>query len=186
MLAVVVVIAAISFLSAHRVAGKSTAWNREPSSFLGIAFHKPLSSSVKECAGSRDDPAEGQLCFEKIGTQRGVLGEPGFGMVLATEVDGNVEVIAANFTTDRFPVVDAALVDKFGPPQTIETEEVKSGAGASFLQITHEWRGHDVLIVCKSIAGDVEHGALVAQTKKFEASVAAANQAEAQKMTKSF
>ncbi len=154
----------------------SKTWEKEPSTFMSIKLGAPL--SVPECPStnsygivvSRPEKTTGP-CAE-ISKDNYFLGNmKAFFNVRMVLIDKNVEAVDATVYSFEWTLLRDALLEKYGPPQSITTEKVRTQAGVEYERETLTWIGQHLTIRAQSIGSDIEKSTLSAYSKAYSAKI---------------
>jgi hypothetical protein len=148
-------------------------WVKEPSSFLGIAFGKPIGQLIPECP--RESPGSSLYswwnldhpCFEPVSDFYSVHNISQFTKVYVTEIDGNAEFVTAIFNTENAKEIGGAMIEKFGPPSFRKINMEQNRMGANFENLVMIWKGINIEIEFDSIGSRIDEGIIEARTKVY-------------------
>jgi hypothetical protein len=138
-----------------KVVGQGS-WKQEPTSFLGVTFGKPLSTSYPECPKNVENgrvaytPLAGATCWER-GGNCDVLIRPGeFFDIYVQSIDGNVANISASFKHSDFPKISKELIGEYGEPQWRNYPPMSMKDGSTLPSEGLNWFGKDIQFFCMS------------------------------------
>ncbi len=157
-----VLLAAI-LASGPAIAAKPVAqpWAKEPSSFLGLTFESSSIMALPQCTPGVIGFQQTQLCREKpYGNLFMIEGKPSIGLRynyhLSAGVSGSqVEYFMLTGNTEDFDKAADLFVEKYGKPTSRSAPQVKTKAGASFVNDTLVWSGARVSITLERFSTDI-------------------------------
>ncbi|WP_162831463.1 hypothetical protein [Paraburkholderia caffeinilytica] len=128
-------------------------WDKEPASFLGFEFGKPLPSDLVTCPSSLRD-----LALNFTHTPCLQVDEPIVKLWLAPELgfpytnfeylhDGNVASVTLQTSVDNYDALKSLLTTRYGPPTRTSTTVVKTMAGGEFSSEQCRWTGARISIL---------------------------------------
>lgn len=128
---------------------KPVAWNKEPDSFLGIKFGETLPGATRYCEQPVDHGSTVCLAPTVLGNYFKLEGLPslGFGYDAAMRSqDGKPMWFEMTSQRLNFPKLEAAFIDRYGPPTSSEVVTVKTLGGAELHSKRNSWIGNRVRI----------------------------------------
>ncbi|KWZ53273.1 hypothetical protein WK57_30260 [Burkholderia ubonensis] len=142
-------------------------WDREPDGFLGIKFGAPL--SVQQCPKQtianqtfvdfgRLKTIDG-LCIDGDSSYGQLWNTPELGLeyrVWVTGNDGAPTSFLLKSAPKDFDALSAAFISRYGPPTNRATSAAQTIGGASFRNVTLQWRGERVRITMQKYGDRVD------------------------------
>jgi hypothetical protein len=157
-----------------KVVGQGS-WKQEPTSFLGVAFGKPLSASYPEYPKNVQNGRvtythlAGATCWERGGNDD-VLIRPGdFFHIYVQSIDGNVANISASFKHSDFPKISKELIAKYGEPQWRNYPPMDMKDGSTLPSEGLNRFGNDIQFFCGSQSPIQGEGMLGMNNRAWEA-----------------
>ncbi|MBA6058955.1 MULTISPECIES: hypothetical protein [Pseudomonas] len=156
-------------------------WANEPSSFLGLTFESSSIMALPQCTPGVIGFQQTQLCREKpYGNLYMIEGKPSIGLrynyqLSAGLKDSQVEYFLLTGNTDDFDKAAELFIEKYGRPSSRTAPQVKTKAGAAFVNDTLVWDGMRVSITLERFSTDINtFSATVINKPASEASARAA------------
>lgn len=172
-------------------------WKQEPTSFMGIALDRALTTSLNECP--RGEPYT-ELCMssryiaehpiEVCCVQIAPFNTVAYVHTSDSTREGKVGLIELSFESARFKQVSDMLTVRYGKPHKQDLNKVKTKGGAEFDSVELSRIGSNVRIVATSLAERffsgaqgriMELGTVVVQTDAYARAAAAKAQDAASK-----
>lgn len=145
-------------------ASDSVAWNKEPDSFLGIKFGEALTGSARMCRGVVDSGDSVCLSSTGLGDYFDIQNLPtlGFGYAVSMKSQSGMPQWFS-ITTPRynFRQLEAAFLDRYGPPTASEVITVRTMGGADLQSQRHSWVGKRIRIDVNERSGTADESGVM-------------------------
>lgn len=152
-----IILAAISIIAA----GVSLIFSGDAAAydFKGVHVGQPATpESIREALGvSCGEGYPGSQVCNGTQTIAGAVAR----MNLVIGVSGNVQRIMLVFPSQDYGHVEAAMLEKFGPPTEREESVVQNRLGATFDQVHSHWIGDGVYISMSRLSADITESNVV-------------------------